>query len=166
MTGLRTANKAIDLSADTMGVVGWGLILYCMIMGVTDVFLRYGLGTAIHWIGPSTQIAMVFLACVGGAYAFKHDFFVKLDVIYAQFSTKKRAVCDILTSVYTFAFLGVLVWKGWEAAELSLMLNQKTPTVIQLPVYPIKFLIPIIAAFVLVLVIRQFVRDVRTVIGR
>ena len=166
MTVLRKTNKAIDYSAETMGVIGWGLILYCMIMGVTDVFLRYVLNTAVHWIGTTVQVAMVLIACAGGIYAYRHDFFVKLDVIYARFSSRKRALCDILTSVYTFSFLGVLIWKGWQAAELSLMLNQKTPTVVPIPVYPIKYLIPVCAAFVLVLVVRQFIRDVRTVIGR
>lgn len=162
----RFIERSVDLSAEAMGRMGWLLILYCMVFGVTDVFLRYVLNTPSLWIATTIQFAMVLIACAGGIYAFKHDFFVKLDLIYAGLTSRKRAFCDLITSVYSFSFLGVLIWKGWDAAELSLMLNQKTPTAIPIPVYPIKYLIPICAFFVLLLVIRQFVHDLQVVFGR
>ena len=156
-------DKLINLIAEIMGFIGSILILYCMVFGVTDVFLRYALNSASQWIGASIQAAMVLIACMGGAYALKHGSFIKLDLFYANFSPRTKAICDILTSTLTFAFLGVLIWKGIDAAIMSIKFNQTTPTAVPIPIYPVKTIIPLAAFVVLLIVIRQFVQDVRTV---
>ncbi|MGC3875203.1 TRAP transporter small permease subunit [Halomonas sp. GXIMD04776] len=158
-------NKLIDVSAEVLGVVGSLLVLYCMFFGVADVFMRYVLNSASQWISVTMQAAMVLIACAGGIYSLKHGAFIKLDIFYARWSKRKRAFFDIVTSVYTFLFLGVLIWKGIQAAKLSVMLNQVTPTAIPIPIYPIKIIIPIAAAFVLLMVVKHFVTDLRTLFG-
>ncbi len=162
----RRYEKAIDILAQTMGVIGALLVLYCMVFGVTDVFLRYALNAASMWISTTLQAVMVLIACVGGVYALNHDSFVRLDVIYAGFSPKTRAVCNLGTSVLTFLFLGALIWGGWDAAMLSVMLNQTTPTAVPIPIYPIKIFIPIAAVFVLLVVIRQLGNDIAILAGK
>ncbi len=162
----RRYEKVVDILAQTMGVIGWLLILYCMVFGVADVFLRYALNSASMWISTTIQAAMVLIACVGGVYALNHDSFVRLDVIYAGLSPKTRAICNLTTSVFTFLFLGVLIWIGWDAAMLSVMLNQTTPTAVPIPIYPIKIFIPIAAAFVLLVVIRQLGNDIVILAGK
>ena len=154
--------KAIDFIAEMMGRFGWLLILYLMVFGVTDVFLRYVLNSPSLWISSTLQIAMVLLACVGGIYSLNDNAFVKLDLFYANFSPKKKAICDIITVVFTFLFLGVLVWKGYAAAKMSIMLNQHTPTSIPLPIYPLKIFFPITGIIMLLVVIKKLVRDIRT----
>lgn len=162
----RKAEQVLDYSAEFMGWLAWVLILYCMILGVIDVFLRYALNAASLWIGATIQAAMVLMACTAGIYAFKHNSFVKLDLLYANLSAKKKAVCDILTSVYAFLFLGVLIWKGITSAQLSWMLKQVTPTAVPIPIYPIKTFIPVAACLVLLLLIRQLVHDIRILMGK
>ena len=157
-----TIEKAIDFIAEMMGRIGWLLIIYLMVFGVTDVFLRYVLNAPSLWISTSLQIAMVLLACVGGIYALNDNAFVKLDLFYANFSPKKKAVCDIITVVFTILFLGVLIWKGYQAAKMSVMLNQHTPTSIPLPVYPLKIFFPITGIIMLLVVIKKLVKDIRT----
>ncbi len=154
--------KAIDFIAEMMGRFGWLLILYLMIFGVTDVFLRYVFNSPSLWISSTLQVAMVLLACVGGIYSLNDNAFVKLDLFYANFSDKKKAICDIITVVFTFLFLGVLIWKGYEAAKLSIMLNQHTPTSIPLPIYPLKIFFPITGIIMMLVVIKKLVKDIRT----
>jgi len=159
----RGLEKLIDAITEVMGRIGWLLILYCMIFGVTDVFLRYALNAPSLWIGTTLQAAMVLIACTGGAYALKHDAFVKLDVFYASVSTRNKAVLDVLTAPFAILFLSVLIWKGIDAALLSIKFNQVTPTAVRVPIYPIKSVIPLAAAVVLLLVVKQLVRNVRTI---
>ena len=157
--------KAIDFIAEAMGRIGWVLLLYCMIFGVSDVFLRYVLNAPSLWISTTVQVAMVLLACVGGVYSLNDNAFVKLDLFYANFSARKKAICDLITVVFTLLFLGVLIWKGIAAAQLSVKLNQMTPTSIPIPIYPIKIFIPIAAVFMLLVVIKNIVNDVRTIVS-
>lgn len=161
----RGVERLIDAITEVLGRIGWLLILYCMIFGVTDVFLRYALNAPSQWIGTTLQAAMVLIACTGGAYALKYDAFVKLDLFYANASTRTKAVLDVLTAPFTLLFLGVLIWKGIDAALLSIKFKQVTPTAVPIPIYPIKSIIPMAAAIVLLVVVKQLVRDVRTMVG-
>lgn len=157
--------KAIDLIAEFMGRIGWALVIYCTFFGVYDVFLRYVLNSPSLWISTTLQYAMVMLACVGGLYSLNDNAFVKLDLFYANFSARTKALCDIITVVFTFLFLSVLVWKGYQAAMLSIKLNQHTPTSIPLPIYPLKAFFPITGLIMLLIVIKKLVRDVRILVG-
>jgi len=154
--------KTVDLISEFMGRIGWLLILYLMVFGVTDVFLRYVLNSPSLWISTTLQVAMVLLACVGGIYALNDNAFVKLDLFYANFSPKKKAVVDIITVVFTLLFLGVLIWKGYSAAMLSIKLNQHTPTSIPIPIYPLKVFFPITGVIMLMVVIKKLGNDIRT----
>jgi TRAP-type mannitol/chloroaromatic compound transport system permease small subunit len=154
----------IDGVAEFLGRIGWLLILYCMIFGVTDVFLRYVMNAPSQWIGTTMQAAMVLIACTGGAYALKHDAFVKLDLFYASASGRTKAVLDVLTAPIAFLFLAILIWKGIDAAMLSIRLNQVTPTAVPIPIYPIKSIIPLTAGIVLLIVLKKFFQDIRTII--
>jgi len=157
--------KVIDLISEIFGRIGWVLLMYCMLLGVTDVFLRYVMNTPSLWISTTVQVAMVLMACVGGVYALNDNAFVKLDLFYANFSARKKAICDIITVVFTFMFLVVLVWKGWQAGMMSLKMKQVTPTSIPIPIYPLKIFIPI-AGFVMILVVlKKLVNDIITVIS-
>ena len=157
--------RGIDLLAEALGRIGWVLLLYCMILGVTDVFLRYVLNTPSLWISTTVQVAMVLMACVGGVYALNDDAFVKLDLFYANFTPRKKAICDIITVVFTFLFLAVLIWKGTTAALLSVKLKQVTPTSIPIPIYPLKIFIPISGVIMMLVVIKKLVNDIQTVIS-
>ncbi len=156
--------KVINLIAELFGRIGWILLLYCMFLGVTDVFLRYVLNSPSLWISSTVQVAMVMLACVGGAYALNDDAFVKLDLFYANFTDRKKAICDIITVVFTLMFLVVLVWKGWHAGMMSLKMKQVTPTSIPIPIYPLKIFIPISGVVMLLVVFKKLVNDIITVV--
>jgi len=155
------SGRQIDLMSEVLGWIGWVLILYCMCLGITDVFLRYVLNAPSMWIGTSIQAALVLIACVGGAYALNHGAFVKLDLFYDGASPRNKAILDLMTAPFTLLFLGVLIWKGIDAALLSIKLNQVTPTGVPLPIYPIKSAIPIAAAAVLLVVLKQLAIDIR-----
>lgn len=156
-------SRILDWIANTMGFLGVLIILYCMIFALTDVYFRYVLNSPSLWIGTSLQAALVLLACMAGAYAYKNDEFIRLDLFYANLSDRAKAICNVITAVFTFMFLGVLIWKGYQSALISIKLNQMTPTAVRIPIYPIKTIIPLSACVVLLLVIRNFYRDLKTI---
>jgi len=156
------SSRLLDWVTNLMGFLGVLIILYCMIFALTDVYLRYVLNSPSLWIGTTLQAALVLLACMAGAYAYKNEEFIRLDLFYANFSTRTKAIYDVITAVFTFMFLGVLIWKGYQSALISIKLNQMTPTAVRIPIYPIKTIIPLSACVVLLLAIRKFYRDLKT----
>ncbi|MFZ5945675.1 MAG: TRAP transporter small permease subunit [Bacillota bacterium] len=155
--------QLIDFMAESLGKVGWLLVIYCMSFGLYDVIMRYFFNSPSLWIGVTIQYAMVLLACVSGAYALKNDAFVKLDVFYANFSPRTKAICDIATYALTFMYLYVLIFKGVQAAQASFATKQVTPTAVPIPLYHLKAIIPVGAFCVLLVATKKLVIDIHTV---
>lgn len=158
------AGSAVDAITEVMGRIGWILILYAMVFGLTEVILRYVFNSPTQWIALTIQFDMVLLACVAGPYALNNNEFVKLDVFYEKFSVRTKAIVDTLTSVLTYLYLYVLITRGFEAAFASLNRQEMTPTAVQLPVYPLKFAIPIAAIAALLVVLKKSGTDMRTIV--
>ena len=156
--------QAIDASNEGLGRIGWFLIIFLMSFGLYDVIMRYLFNSPSLWIWIILQQGMVMLAAIAGGYAFYS--FVKLDLLYNRFSTRGKALADILTFSFTLLYCVVLIWKGIEHAEASIAIRQVTPTVIRLPIYHLKAMIPVGVFFFLLVAVKKFVYDVRTVFGR
>ncbi|SDI75502.1 TRAP transporter small permease subunit [Natribacillus halophilus] len=155
----------IDFVSECLGRIGWVLILFALVFGLSDVILRYIFGQPSLWISVTIQYSMVLLACVSGAYSLNKGSFVKLDVFYERFSPRIQAICDIITFVFAFMYLYVLITRGIEAAELSFIQQETTPTAVPIPLYHLKAIIPFGAFCVLLVVIKHFVQDIRTALG-
>ncbi len=166
MDVLRACSKVLDRLVALLGALSVLLTLYCMLFGLADVILRYVFDDPSQWIGESIKMALILLACTAGAYSYSRGDFIRLDLFYAKFPARKKALFDLLTIVFAFLFVGVLIWKGTTTALFSIRLNQVTPTAIPLPVYPIKSLIPVAGVIMLLLLIRQSFRDVCTLLGK
>ncbi|HLQ95638.1 MAG TPA: TRAP transporter small permease subunit [Pseudogracilibacillus sp.] len=158
------AELAVDALSELLGRIGWLIVLYVMFFGLADVILRYIFNMPSMWISITVQYAMVILASVAGPYALNNNEFVKLDVFYERFSDRTKAIIDVFTSVLTFLYLYVLITKGFEQAMNSLGRHEVTPTAVQLPLYHLKFVIPICAIVTLLVVIKKFSFDIRTII--
>jgi TRAP-type mannitol/chloroaromatic compound transport system permease small subunit len=156
----------IDLLAEYLGRFGWLLVIYCMSFGLYDVIMRYAFNKPSLWIGTTIQYAMVLLACVSGAYALNNDAFVKLDVFYANFSPRTKAICDIATYSLTFLYLTVLIWKGIGAAQASFAVKQVTTNAVPIPLYHLKAMIPFGAFTVLLVATKKLFIDISTVFGK
>jgi TRAP-type mannitol/chloroaromatic compound transport system permease small subunit len=155
----------IDYLCELLGKIGWVLVIYCTFFGLYDVIMRYAFNKPSLWIGTTIQYAMVLLACVSGAYALKNDAFVKLDVFYANFSPKTKAICDIVTYAFTFIYLYILITKGIQAAQASFATRQVTPTAVPIPLYHLKAIIPAGAFCVLLVATKKLVLDIQIAFG-
>lgn len=144
------------------GRIGWAVILYLMGFGLYDVIMRYLFDSPSLWIWETLQFGMVILACVAGGYAFLHGNFVKLDIFYSRFSPRVRAILDIITFWFTLLYCAVLLYKGTELAHMSWIIQEKTPSAIPLPLFPLKFLIPLGAFIFLLVALRKLIYDIKT----
>ena len=154
----------INAISELMGRIGWMIVLYAMTLGLIDVALRYIFHTPSMWISVTIQYSMVLLACVSGPYALNNGSFVKLDVFYENFSDRTKAIVDTITSVLTFLYLYVLITKGFDLAMSSLSRNEMTPTAVKIPLYHLKFVIPIAAIITMLVALKKLGFDLRTIV--
>jgi TRAP-type mannitol/chloroaromatic compound transport system permease small subunit len=137
------------------------LIVTLTLMITWEVFSRYVLNRPHDW-ALNLQIMMYgTLFMMAGAYTLSKNGHVRGDVLYGFFRPRTQAWIDLV--LYGLFFLpGVvaMTWAGWEYANESLAIREKTFSATPLPLYPFKFVIPIAAGMLL---LQGFVQIVRCI---
>ena len=152
---------AVDRMSTRLGQAFAWLIVTLTLMITWEVFSRYVLNRPHDW-ALNLQIMMYgTLFMMAGAYTLSKNGHVRGDVLYGFFRPRTQAWIDLV--LYVVFFLpGVvaMTWAGWEYANESLAIREKTFSATPLPLYPFKFVIPIAAGMLL---LQGFVEIVRCI---
>ena len=142
-------------------------ILPMMLALVWEVVMRYAFNAPTRWAYEVSEMFFGAHLILGGAYALVMGAHVSVDVFYARFSPRRRAVIDSFSWTFFFLFVGVLLWQTWGAALSSIQANEHSPTIWGPPVWPIKLLIPVAVFLLLVQGVAKYVCDLHlAVTGR
>jgi TRAP-type mannitol/chloroaromatic compound transport system permease small subunit len=152
---------AVDRASTWLGQAFAWLIVALTLMITWEVFSRYVLNRPHDW-ALNLQIMMYgTLFMMAGAYTLSKNGHVRGDVLYGFFRPRTQAWIDLV--LYGLFFLpGVvaMTWAGWEYANESLAIREKTFSATPLPLYPFKFVIPVAAAMLLLQGLVEIVRCV------
>jgi TRAP-type mannitol/chloroaromatic compound transport system permease small subunit len=97
---------------------------------------------------------------LAGAYAYKEDQHVRVDVIYVKFSPRGKAIADIITSFFFFVFIGTMLWTGYRFAADAVNLNEVSFTEWGVQYWVVKLSIPIGAGLLLLQGIAKLIKDI------
>jgi TRAP-type mannitol/chloroaromatic compound transport system permease small subunit len=97
---------------------------------------------------------------LAGAYAYREDQHVRVDVIYTKFSPRGKALADIVTSVFFFIFIGVLFWTSWRFAADAINNDEHSFTEWGVQYWPIKLMMPVGAGLLFLQGISKLMKDV------
>jgi TRAP-type mannitol/chloroaromatic compound transport system permease small subunit len=122
--GLEGINEAIGR------IVMWltlGTVLVCFAV----VALRYGFSTGYTWMQELYVWLHAGVFLIGAGYTFLHGGHVRVDVFYAQFSPRRKALVDLFgTLVFLFPWLFVVAYlsrefilRSWAIGEISNQAN-------------------------------------------
>jgi len=158
--------KVIDLISEWTGkFCAFLVVLLSFIVGC-EVIARYFFDRPTLWATETS--AMVFGAYVilGGAYTLSIKGHVKMDIISQHLSFRKKAFTDIITFWFFALFCVVLVWKGWDRAWYALLNMERSGSLWNPFIFPIKMVLPIGASLLLLQGIAKFIRDAAILLGR
>jgi len=162
---MKTFLSFIDSVSDWSGKVFSLLWLLVVILIVLEVTLRYGFGAPTMWGHELVMFLCGAVYMVGGANALYHRRHVNVDVVYNYFSSRTRAILDLVTSSFFFLFIGILLWSGalrfWDAVVLM----ETSGSVWNPPVYPVLLMIPLGAFLMLLQGLAKFIRDLTMAIS-
>ena len=97
---------------------------------------------------------------LGGGYSMQIDAHVRMDVFYSRWSPRKQALADALTSGFLFFYIVFLLVGGISSTIYALKYGQKNYSSWAPPLAPIKIIMCIGIALMLLQVIAQFFKDV------
>jgi TRAP-type mannitol/chloroaromatic compound transport system permease small subunit len=145
-------------------VAYWALI--SVFVYYYEVIARYLFNSPTNWVHESMFLmyGMQYMLC--GAYAYREDQHVRVDVIYVKFSPRGRAIADIVTSAFFFIFILTMLWTGITFAMDAVNNGEVSFTEWGVQYWPVKLMLPLGAALMALQGLSKLIKDVVFVTSR
>ena len=135
------------------------LVILAAVVVVVEVVLRYAFDSPTKYGLELTIFLCSVLYVMGGAWVYRLNEHVSIDLFYRKWSPKTRAIIDLLLLPLLIVFCGMLVWKGG-AWTLQAFTSGETSVSVWAPIiWPIRLLIPLSSFLILLQAISRVVRD-------
>jgi TRAP-type mannitol/chloroaromatic compound transport system permease small subunit len=138
------------------------IVIMMMLTIAYEVVCRYLFNAPTDWAGEMTQYFLCAISMLGGGYALLVDQHVRVDILYRNFSTKRRAIVELATWWLIVIFCLVLMWKGGEMAIEALLKDKRSMTIMEYPLFPSLATVPVGAFLIFIQAGARIVRDVIT----
>jgi len=154
---------AIDAIVDVIGQVSAVAVAALVIVMASNVLLRYGFSIGSVWAQELEWHLMAPIALFGAAYALRHGEHVRVDVLYAGFSARNKALVDILAGTAGIIISLLVIQLSWKYVGQSFAQDEGSANPGGIPArYLLKAFIP--AGFTLLLL--QFIAETLRSIAR
>lgn len=127
-----------------------------------EVLARYVFNSPTNWAHEGMYLMFGMQYLIMGAYAMLSESHVRVDIFYAPLSPRRKALADILTSVFFFIFAGVLLVTGWIFAVDATRVSEVSFTDWQLAYWPFKWAIVVGALLLVLQGVAKLAQDFRT----
>jgi TRAP-type mannitol/chloroaromatic compound transport system permease small subunit len=142
-----------------------------VLLGAGAALVRYfsrGLGLTLN-LTPATEaqwymFSVVFL--LGAAYALRHDAHVRVDVLYERLGARAQGWIDLLgTLLFLVPFSVLMLWVSFPVVRSSWRIRESSPDPGGLPRWPIKALILVSFALLLLQALSQVAKHIAVIRG-
>lgn len=163
--------RAIDRVSELTGQAVLWLVGVMVVLGAFNAVARY----VTRWTDVSLSsnayieaqwylFSIVFL--LGAAYALRHDAHVRVDVFYGRLSPRGKAWVDLAgTVLFLLPFCVFMLVVSWPSVAASWRVREVSPDPGGLPRYPIKALILVAFALLLLQGVAEALKRVRVLRG-
>ncbi|MEL6719565.1 MAG: TRAP transporter small permease subunit [Bacteroidota bacterium] len=119
---------SINTINEKIGKLASWLTTALVVLIVIDVVLRYFLKDTAAWIIELEWHFFAIIFLLGGAYAFKEDKHVRVDLFYSNFSERDKAWVNLLGSLLLLVpWCIAIMWFAEKYARLSFQIGEGSP---------------------------------------
>lgn len=137
-----------------------------ILIGAFNAFARYATRLTGFSLASNAYLdlqwylfSLVFL--LGAGYGFERDAHVRVDVLFGRLGARARAWVDLLGTVFFLGpFCVVMLWVSWPAVRASWVVREASPDPGGLPRYPIKAVILVGFALLLLQGVSHVIKQV------
>lgn len=171
MRALLRVSRAIDTLIDQIGRLTFFLVIALILLGVFNVVTRYVgplIGRNLYSQGAAEALNYLFslIFFLGFAYILRHNGNVRVDFLYGSWSDKRKALVNLLGNILflvPFCILGLYI--AYPAVVLSWQQRERSSNAGGLAIYPLKTMILLAFALLLVQAISEIIKHVATLRG-
>lgn len=161
MTGaLRGFVQVVDSVNYRIGrVVMYGIFVMMAILLWSSVSKTFFLPSL--WTLESAQFAMVAYFMLGGPYAMQLGSNVRMDLLYSDWSDRRKAQVDAVTVLFLIVYLGILLWGGIESLNYAFLYGGERSSSAWRPyMWPIKSVMVLALVLMLLQALSELAKDI------
>ncbi|MEO1789386.1 MAG: TRAP transporter small permease subunit [Pseudomonadota bacterium] len=165
MTALRGYIRVIDGLNRWVGrVVMYGIFVMMGILLWSSISKTFFLPSL--WTLEMAQFAMVAYYILGGPYSIQLGSNVRMDLLYSNWSVRRKAWTDAITVLFLLFYLVILLWGGIESTIYSFQYGgERSSTAWRPYLWPIK-VIMVTGIFLMILqVLSELAKDILRIRG-
>lgn len=157
---LRDSRTLLGVAPGLWGIVELGLALFFMLgmlyASALQVVVRYALSDflTVPWTEEFARLLLVWAAFWGALLAHRSDEHIGVAVLFDRLPLLLQRVGRLLGDLVAIAFLAVVVWHGWQAAQLQ---HAITTITLGLPVAAFAYTVPVCGTLMILYTVRLFV---------
>ena len=131
--------RVLDEINEWSGKIFTWVIVPMTLLMVFEVFMRRVLGHPTIWtFDVTTHIYGLHFIMLAG-YTLLHKGHVGVDVVSSRFSTKIKAIVDVVTYLcFFFPWIGIMLWQGAGFMITSWARGERAFAIFSIPLYPLK----------------------------
>jgi TRAP-type mannitol/chloroaromatic compound transport system permease small subunit len=118
------------------------------------------------WTDEMGQFLLAGYFMLGGAYALQLGSAVRMDVFYANWSDRTKAIVDVITIFALLIYLGVLLWGGVESTAYALEYAERKRGFWRPYMAPVKMVMVLGITMMLLQCTAFLIRDIAKLRGR
>ena len=161
MKALKVYLKYIDLFSEWVAKIFAWLIVVLILGMVYSTIMRYIFNDAPLWTYDSVYYCANVSFMMGAAYVLQIKGNVTIDLFFSKFSQKGQAIVDTVLSLILFfpLFIALFYFSminvpfSWQVGERAV------ESVIRVPIYPLKTVIPITCVMLMLQQIAELIRN-------
>ena len=117
------------------------------------------------WTLEMAQFTLVAYYLLGAPYSMQLGANVRMDLLYARMPLRRQAMWDIFTIFCLMFYLGVMLWGAVDSTAYSFQINERAPSAWRPPLWPIKLIITVSFALMILQAIAHLIRDIAIIRG-
>ncbi len=161
MALLKNVVHGVEVFIEWTGRIVCWLLMLLMFLAVFEVITRRILGSPTIWTFEMSGFLLAAVTMLALAYTQLHHGHVNIDFIYDRLSRRGKAIADIISFfpfylLYCYIFLSF----GTNFAAQSWAMKETASTAWSPIIYPVKTLIPVGAALLLLIGLAQLIRNI------
>src|SRR3546814_10648928 len=163
---VRTFVRVVDAMNRIVGRFAMYLVFALAAVLLWSTLSRVVLGAPVNWALEMSQFLLSAYYLLGGAYSLQLGAHVRMDLLYDRLSARRRAVTDAITILFVVFYLAVLFMGGVSSTEYAISYGQKNYTSWAPLLWPIKTVMTIGIALMLLQAVSSFFKDVAIALGK
>ena len=134
---IKLCNMIDGLSRFVADYIAW-LFLPMTIIAVFEVAMRYLFNSPTTWAWDVNVQLFSLIVILGASSTFLHGGHVRMDIVVNLFSSKVQRFISLLLFALLIVIVGILAWQTGLFAWRSIIIAERTSTLLGAPIYPLK----------------------------